>query len=137
MKKLILISTAIAMVVAATGEADARKRTTRTRNVAVVSVPAKPKLVPSVFDGEAWQPPVTLPGLVSSYQAYAASQYTWEGENHLFPTVVYQIKEELKMPQKPIIKRLSWVERISLGAVALSCLMMAGAVFWPIRNRSV
>lgn len=137
MKKLILISTAIAMVVAATGEADARKRTIRTRNVAVVSVPAKPKPAPSVFDGEAWQPPVTLPGLVSSYQAYAASQYTFDGKDSLFPTVVYQIKEELKMPQKPVIKRLSWVEQISLGAVALSCLILSGAVFWPIRNRSV
>lgn len=135
MRTLILTSTIIAALAVTTGDADARKRNaTRNRNVAVVSIP-QPK--PSPFDGETWQPPVTLPGLVSSYQAYAASQYTWEGKDSLFPTVVYQIKEELKMPQKPIIKRLSWVEQVSLGAVALSCLIMSGAVFWPIRNRSV
>ena len=137
MKKLILISTAMAIMVATAGEADARKRSDRShiRTVAVVRIPV-PKPV-SVFDGEAWQPPVLPPGLVSSYQAYAASQYTFDGKDSLFPTVVYQIKEELKMPQKPVIKRLSWVEQISLGAVALSCLILSGAVFWPIRNRSV
>ena len=76
------------------GDADARRRSShrnhiRTTTVDVVDVVRKPAARTSVFDTEAWQPPVTLPGLVSSYQAYAASQYTFEGKDNLFPTVVY------------------------------------------------
>lgn len=117
MKKSILILSVLSLFILTASDAEARRRHRHHK-------PA-PKVVKvqSVFDSENRQKAVVLPGLVSVYQAYAASQYPWK------PEEVWRIpkaEQELKTYHQPVNKGLSPMFMAVYGVIMGSVVGISG-----------
>lgn len=121
MKKSILVLSVLSLFILTAGDAEARRRYRHHK-------PA-PKVVKvqSVFDSENWQKAVVLPGLVSVYQAYAASQYSWKPEEvWRIPKAEQELKTYHRAEDKPLSPILWAALGIIMGSVVgISSLALA------------